>query len=344
MTAVEVISVNTESMPKEDRFSYLVDELNRKFTPVEMDSTERRSDSFFAKAEVLRTDRFELHAVNASTMSIQRTPTVMSLSNPPIACPYGLALRRPHDGNTVDVVKQGRQQAILKDGDVALFDVRRELDIRVSASGLNANFIRFPDQFIERRIPDIQDALALGLDCRKGWAKVLSNYILGLSPAMMLDMVKQQPIALDVISDHVATLLSFAIEEARGGGVEGGYGPQEMRRRQLLADIKSWLNDYYADETLDVRRLAEEFSISPRQIHRLFATGSDEKQSFLDTLHGIRIQAAMSMLADRRLGHLLISGVAFRCGFGDTNTFRRIFKRATNLTPEQYRQARLNPK
>ena len=112
---------------------------------------------------------------------------------------------------------------------------------------------------------------------------------------------------------------------------EGGLSPNQLRR------IRESLEDEDASNPTTVAQLARDEGMSVRHFSRLFRASTGTTVS--DYAAQIRIERAMRLLCEERL---LIKEIAFRCGFQSSSSFSSAFRRATSLTPQQYRVAQLN--
>jgi AraC family transcriptional regulator len=92
-----------------------------------------------------------------------------------------------------------------------------------------------------------------------------------------------------------------------------------------------------AGSPLTVAELARRQGMSVRHFTRLFRASTGRTVS--DFAAQIRIDRARTLLADPRI---LIKEIAYRCGFQSSSSFSSAFRRATNLTPQQFRSTRLD--
>ena len=78
---------------------------------------------------------------------------------------------------------------------------------------------------------------------------------------------------------------------------------------------------------------AEQAGISSSYLSRLFRQSLNV--SFVDYLNGLRVAAAQELLvsSDRK-----VKDIAYMTGFNSTQSFFRIFKKFTGMSPGDYRQ------
>lgn len=111
---------------------------------------------------------------------------------------------------------------------------------------------------------------------------------------------------------------------------EGGLSRDQLRR------IRETLEDEDASHPATVAGLARREGMSVRHFSRLFRASTGTTVS--DFAAQVRIERAKTLLADEQV---LIKEVAFRCGFQSSSSFSSAFRRATSLTPQQFRSARM---
>lgn len=103
------------------------------------------------------------------------------------------------------------------------------------------------------------------------------------------------------------------------------------RAQGLLESVCVFLQNHYQYEiTRD--SVAEQFSITPNHLSRLFQTHGH--MTFSNYLTHVRIDRAKHML---RNYNLKLDEVAARCGYYDAPHFCHVFKRLTKTTPAEYR-------
>lgn len=99
----------------------------------------------------------------------------------------------------------------------------------------------------------------------------------------------------------------------------------------ILRPAVTYLEENYADPTLDNARLAEAAHISEVYLRRLFreAYGVTPHRYLMD----LRIKVARQMLGG---SYESVTEVAERCGFSGVYHFCRAFRTATGMTPTEY--------
>ena len=96
--------------------------------------------------------------------------------------------------------------------------------------------------------------------------------------------------------------------------------------------IQAYIAEHYA-EKLTLTGIANQFYISPYYLSRMFKKSIN--LSLIEYINGVRIKAAQNLIEQSSDS---IAEIAAKTGFMTTAHFRRVFKDATGLSPQQYRQ------
>jgi AraC-like DNA-binding protein len=97
-------------------------------------------------------------------------------------------------------------------------------------------------------------------------------------------------------------------------------------------NIVAYIKENYGDPNLSVNLLGEKFFMSPSYLSKIFKRQTGE--TLRDYILSIRLQKAKAMLAENKK----ISNVAIDCGFMDSGTFIRSFKKSEGVTPGEWRE------
>lgn len=98
-----------------------------------------------------------------------------------------------------------------------------------------------------------------------------------------------------------------------------------------VMEAQDYLDEHFADNIV-VDQLAKNVGLSSRHFQRRFKEATGE--SPLSYLQKIRIEKAKIKLSSTRLP---FSEITWAVGYEDVNSFRKIFKRHTSLSPKEYR-------
>ena len=111
------------------------------------------------------------------------------------------------------------------------------------------------------------------------------------------------------------------------------------RPRHSLSEKAEHFLQHELHEDISVARLAEHCGTSERSLLRHFR--SHYGVTPLEHIQHLRVERAKALL---ETSHLSFEEIVERCGYSDVSSFRKLFKRATALTPMDYRERfRLRP-
>ena len=148
------------------------------------------------------------------------------------------------------------------------------------------------------------------------------NHIHGILQQLLTLQEETSPEADALRRMLMATLLLELKELCRQQQEKGGDSGR----------VSNHIVDHYA-EKLTLTGIASQFYISPYYLSRLFKKSIN--LSLIEYINGVRIKAAQNLIEKSNES---ISDIAEKTGFMTTAHFRRVFKDATGLSPQQYRQ------
>lgn len=137
----------------------------------------------------------------------------------------------------------------------------------------------------------------------------------------------------NIIVSHIETLFSYSERF-----YERQFITRKITNHQMLDRLEKLLNDYFNTDTLAVKGLptvhliAQELNVSPNYLSRLLKnlTGQSTQQFIQDKV----IEKAKEMLSTTSLS---ISEIAYELGFEHPQSFTKLFKNKTKLSPTLFR-------
>ena len=131
------------------------------------------------------------------------------------------------------------------------------------------------------------------------------------------------------VANNVASKLIFFYLSRQAYQIQFG---NLVNTSALAIQLKEWLTGRL-QELLDVKRLAEQLNMSPRNFTRVFTrqTGISPAK-FIEKL---RVEAACACLVE---SDKPLEAIALSCGLGGLVSMRRLFLRHLMVTPSEYRR------
>ncbi|NMO52428.1 helix-turn-helix domain-containing protein [Actinoplanes sp. TBRC 11911] len=125
--------------------------------------------------------------------------------------------------------------------------------------------------------------------------------------------------------------------------IAGLLGASEPPETDAAADaqrirVLGYVRAHLTDPGLTHSRIAAAHHMAPRTLHRLF---EDEAHTVTEYVRLRRLAAAHGELADPRLRHLTVAGIAARWGFASQAHFTRAFQARYGVAPSSLRRGAL---
>jgi AraC-like DNA-binding protein len=196
--------------------------------------------------------------------------------------------------------------------------------------------------------PDFIRNYSLGKNIQKfGFFSYSVNEALHLSEkekAIILNILKDigeelesaiDDFSQDVIISQIELLLNYSNRFYRRQFIT-----RKAVNNDLLGKLENLLNDYFNNETTlkdglpTVQYLADQLAVSPHYLGDLLRslTGQNAQQH----IHNKLIEKAKEFLSTSNLS---VAEVAYQLGFEHPQSFNKLFKRKTNLSPLEFRQS-----
>lgn len=142
---------------------------------------------------------------------------------------------------------------------------------------------------------------------------------------------------------HVG-IYKFGVEQERkkirhfANGQPIPYEPEKQKNEHIAALEKLLVDQKrFLDATLTLDKIAEELSISKSHLSRII--NAELRMGFPDYLNSLRVEEAKAYLNNPDFAHYTLLAIGLEAGFNSKTTFNTAFKKATTLTPSEYRKS-----
>jgi AraC-like DNA-binding protein len=162
------------------------------------------------------------------------------------------------------------------------------------------------------------------------------DHVTVLRPGRLTSLVRRlvdevrQPAASPAILHHLLVLA--LCELARSSGAGDAAEEKEAVLESIASRVDAFIAAHY-HEPIGTPDIARELHYNPDYLERAYRL--ERHMSIREAIHARRIkEAAAQLLLQRGKG---VAEIAALCGYADAGYFRRVFKRATSMTPHGYR-------
>ncbi|KGE18602.1 helix-turn-helix domain-containing protein [Paenibacillus wynnii] len=114
--------------------------------------------------------------------------------------------------------------------------------------------------------------------------------------------------------------------------IDGLKEEREQSRSHVMQRALLYIDKKYKED-ISMEQSAEYVNLSPHYFSKLFKQHAGE--TFIDYVTRLRINEAKRLIMEERLS---LKEICYEVGYKDPNYFSRVFKKATSMTPSEYRQ------
>lgn len=221
------------------------------------------------------------------------------------------------------IVVQGDREAVLRPGDLAVYDTRRPYTL-LNEHGIHQHYFRVPIGALELPGRALEAVTAVRLDGRRPMARATAGYLSHLAGGVgELSAAEAAQAAAPTIGLIRALLTAQLLESPLH---------REHLDGSLETRVLEYIRVHLADRNLSARRIAAAHHISVRHLYRLMG-----KSGIVlgDWIRERRLEQCREELADPA-SRTTITEVAHKWGFSDPSQFGRAFKRAYAMTPREW--------
>ncbi|MGO4584043.1 helix-turn-helix domain-containing protein [Arthrobacter sp. 2RAF6] len=224
-----------------------------------------------------------------------------------------LSLQRSGVGN---ILQHGRS-APLQRGQAAMYDASSPYSLQFP-SKMSEMVLQVP-----RSVVPLTGLAFEGLTARvlppSASLTVLTSLLCSLDP-------KEAEIGSEIAAEHLADATVSLLKAVLVSTSIAGR--PEVDASILHVAFCGYVNQHFSESDLGVERIAGAHHVSVRLVHKVFAAEGDTPAGFI---RRVRLGHARFLLRD---GHS-VTGVAYRVGFSNPDTFTRAYKRHFGLLPSE---------
>ncbi|MEW2287815.1 helix-turn-helix domain-containing protein [Streptomyces sp. NPDC047841] len=309
---------STDAVPEHHRAAYWSDALARTFAGAEASVP---GDRCRGRLQTTRLGPVQVVTVEGGPVRIRRP--AQPAESPPDGCLMVMSL---FEGGAV--VSQGHRETRVGPGETVFYDAAHPMRITFTGTFRVACLV-FPRGLIGLTETRLKRVLATPISRCAPSAALLSPLLARLGDTV----AKLPPGTSEVLVRHVVGLLSVLAEEQLPEEVPLPGGAQD-----LLARVKSYIDQRLGDPDLTLLSIARSHHISTRYLHKLFEAEDTTASRWIQRR---RLQRCRRELARQGSAAMTISAIARQSGFSSAAHFSRAFRRMYGMSPAEWREKAL---
>lgn len=226
-----------------------------------------------------------------------------------------------------ELVRCSDKEVCLDQSGFVLWDSTRPVEFKLGAR-LKKVTLLVPQDKLRARLPNVDDYIGEKIDFSSGLGAVTASHIAALGKEAIHIENGWGDSIVDVTLELIATCLQA--RQTR---------PVTKIRKELLTDIRTYIENNLDDPYLGPGSIAGNFGISIRYLHLLF---EDLGISVSSWIMQRRLERCRRELVRAGMYKNNITEIAFKWGFNDCAHFSRVFKKYYGLAPRDYQKRHFN--
>lgn len=313
---LRVYDTSCQAVPHQ--FDYWREELCHNFVEMAPERLDKRLD-FSGRIMQQSLDAVSISRVTAEGHCVNRTKYAINRSSED--CFFANLQIAGHSRT-----RQSGCEIFAKPGDLVLVNASNPYDI-AHEEAFDLISVKVPHALLANRL-ELQRAPKLPhIPSERGYGVVLRSYTLSILNDLDTEFIDSAPF----LAENLVNLIVSALNATTGNTAAATLGYQQYSRLQA---ILGFIRLHLAEPALDLGRVAEHFTLSPRYVQKLFAATG---MTFSRTVLNWRLERIAAELKSRDRMGCTITELAFSWGFNDFTYFSRAFKQQFGITARDYR-------
>lgn len=221
-------------------------------------------------------------------------------------------------------VTQGASSALLKAGDMALYDSSRPYRLDLS-NGFRQMVVQLPADHLLARLPNARLLTGTLIDGQSVLGQLVRNNICAFSEQILSSnnvlRVMLQETLIDLIATGLAATNASSID-------------LKQPEQHILVRTRNVIAERITDPDLNREQVAQIVGISVRHLNHVLGKFDS---SLSNEIRLQRLRRVSAELRDPRFTALSVSEIALRCGYNNLQHFSTAFRKAYDVTPSAYR-------